>query len=634
MTIGTHRGLNDPVPPGVAVGAPAAAGAPAAPVPAPARPEPAAGAGEPLRAATSPSPGTDPATVSWKWTAGVMFALLVVYGVLQNGLYVSNSDGEYYISVARNLALGRGYLYNGDPVGLVPPGWPIVLAGAMLISPSFAFLGWVPSVLMAAAAGLWFRALLRYTTPARAATVVILAFTLFWGYHSAILLQSEGLFCLLCAAAVLVALQIAEGRPGWWRVGLLALLCAGMVSVRWAGLSTWAIIGAILLSSSGWRWPRERQWAAVVLTLVVTVGTFAGLRAMLRSFGADGSVAAANAPHGDDIISEAPGSSDADGPGVVRNVDTQRLSRDLYAVMPRFGMPVLVERILGAGVWAGTAFWMPAKIAVSSPTIARRVNVFGWGLIIVLGVWAGSLAWRGRWVGLGVLASSFLLVIRWSSANERYLLPIAPLLILGVWWGIDRVAEMRPAWRWWRPTWRAMAAVLIGSVALCNATLWTIDAWIARSPNFYAVHHAGRTAPLVDMAKYLGERGLKDGELAVSPLYININRPAANSFGVRVMNVLTDRTIRIVPRDVCEYAPNDELPAWAAERGVRYYLYLPPVSPWRVWHWRMPWLQRRETGQTDIPTNPHWELYELRDGRSIRIDVPPTGARVTRLPGL
>jgi len=651
MTIGTHRSFNEPTPKSVALSAPAPAPAPAiAPTPdddpRPAEAASAASAAtEPSRATDLPPAPLDPESVPWTWAAGVMLALLGLYGILQNGLFVSNSDGEYYISVARNIALGRGYQYNGQPVGLVPPGWPLVLAGAMRVSGSFAFLTWVTAVLMVAAGGLWFRALLRWTTPRRAAIVTLLGFTLFWGYHSAILLQSEALFCALLAWAVLLALQVAEGRPGWWRVAVLVLLCAALVSVRWAGVLTWAVVGAILLS--GEIVPRaNRRWAAAVLTAAATIGAFVGIRHGLRQLGADAAPAtvatstSTTLPAGAVVVeevSEAPGSPDGDGPGVVRNVDTDKLSRDLYDIMPSSGLPLLRERLGAAGVWAGTAFWMPAKVAVSDRRIAAVVNVFGWGLIAVMGVWAVSLARRRQWVGLGVLAYGLMLVVRWSSANERYLLPLAPLLILGVWWGMERAAALRPAvesWPWWRPTCRALAAALIGSVALCNATLYGIDAYIARSSHFYDLHHGGRTRPLVDMAAYLTGRDLRDGELAVSPLYININRPAANSFGIRVMNVLTDRTIRTVPRQVCEGEPNDALLAWAGERGVRYYLYYPPVSPWRVWHFRMPWLQRMVTGETAIPNNPHWVLYALEDGRAVKVDPPPSGDWPTRLPGL
>ena len=67
---------------------------------------------------------------------------------------------------------------------------------------------------------------------------------------------------------------------------------------------------------------------------------------------------------------------------------------------------------------------------------------------------------------------------------------------------------------------------------------------------------------------------------------------------------------------------------------MRYYLYYPPVSPWRVWHFRMPWLQRMVTGETAIPNNPHWVLYALEDGRAVKVDPPPSGDWPTRLPGL
>ena len=70
------------------------------------------------------------------WLIGVAI-LAVVYLLLQNGKWCSGPDTAFYISVARNLALGRGFNFNGAVVGRIPPLWPAVLAAGMKVSTSF-----------------------------------------------------------------------------------------------------------------------------------------------------------------------------------------------------------------------------------------------------------------------------------------------------------------------------------------------------------------------------------------------------------------------------------------------------------------------------------------------------------------
>src|SRR5262245_34928361 len=66
--------------------------------------------------------------------------LLTMYLLLANPYWVPGGDSEVYTAIARNLAAGKGYTFNGLPVSMVPPGWPWFLAAAMKISPTFLFL--------------------------------------------------------------------------------------------------------------------------------------------------------------------------------------------------------------------------------------------------------------------------------------------------------------------------------------------------------------------------------------------------------------------------------------------------------------------------------------------------------------
>src|SRR3954463_5075367 len=63
--------------------------------------------------------------------------LFFIYGLLQNPYWVPAGDSELYTAVARNLAIGQGYTFNGQPVAITPPGWPWMLAAVMKLTPYF-----------------------------------------------------------------------------------------------------------------------------------------------------------------------------------------------------------------------------------------------------------------------------------------------------------------------------------------------------------------------------------------------------------------------------------------------------------------------------------------------------------------
>ena len=74
---------------------------------------------------------------------------------------------------------------------------------------------------------------------------------------------------------------------------------------------------------------------------------------------------------------------------------------------------------------------------------------------------------------------------------------------------------------------------------------------------------------------------------------------------------------------------------WLLSKGVRYYLWQPPISPWRVWHFRMPWLEKSRTGHTAEVDTSGWQLFRLNDDRTVtQLALPQRCEPVTRVPGL
>ena len=64
-------------------------------------------------------------------------------------------------------------------------------------------------------------------------------------------------------------------------------------------------------------------------------------------------------------------------------------------------------------------------------------------------------------------------------------------------------------------------------------------------------------------------------------------------------------------------------------------MHVPPVIPWRVWHFRSAWLQEWMTAQPVTRFNPYFELYEFyRDG-TIKIDIPDIeNVEIRHVPGI
>jgi hypothetical protein len=71
--------------------------------------------------------------------------------------------------------------------------------------------------------------------------------------------------------------------------------------------------------------------------------------------------------------------------------------------------------------------------------------------------------------------------------------------------------------------------------------------------------------------------------------------------------------------------------------NVKYFLYQPDVSPWRLFHFRVSWLQELMTDQPATDTSAGWRLYRIppEEGDADRVrDLPQIKNWPTRVPGL
>ena len=607
-----------------------------------------------------PHRADSPRAGHWRATLLVAGVVLGAYLLLLNPFWTPGGDSELFLAVARSILRGGGYSYNGKPVAIAPPAWPYVVAGTLWLSPTFLLVKAVTLTLMAASFVLAHRVLLRLGPPAWAAWAACVAAVFVPVYSLTFWLHTEPLFCCLAWGATLCAVRVAEDRRRTWSLLGLLLLCAGMAATRWTSGLQWGIVVAVLLG--GWRptWRRpgggglERRVAlglslSGVITVLVFLLLFFGLPAVAGAF-------------------ETPTTPP---PLPVTQQDPENETPDLISNDIFRGLGFWEERghrLAQAGQWPAWTLWYPTRFAGGLAKVDLVPLAVGWVvlLLLMLTAWDAFFGRRdvgrwplGRYVWTALVGYIFLLVLVWPLPNARYLVPVAPLLVLGTLHGCRGLGErlQRPRVGVW------LGRVFLASLVVVNGVMFAVDATIQRSGDailggnpqrYYAHYEAGLHVSLLQAVGYLREHGVKDRQVAVSERYFNLNRMRFSKGGPRNAVMLLDRDV-VTPSMYYSFPPG-EIPGrlfrigvvdpggfrqWAKERGIEFYLYQEPSEPWRLWHFRVPAsLERRLAGPSDeegIGDGPSfgWRLYTAEDdfAKPVNLDDLPFPIP-TRLPGL
>ncbi len=562
----------------------------------------------------------------------LMAGLTVAYLLLQNGYWVRAGDGEVYLAIGRSLLRGEGFVYNGNPVGLVPPGWPAILAVAMWVSPAFGFLKLIPMASLLVFYACMYRICRRFAGPAACAVAVGMTAFLYPILPLSFWFHSDGAFCGIAGLALLLAVQIGEGRDGWGRIALLCGLMAASISVRWQGIIWWPLVGGALLGGrrwSGWRFflaepdrrnPArriDRQWVAVGVTLLVTLATFVALRHMLRV-----------AP---DEINRRYNTFMAENYGL-RN-KTEPVGLDVY-----WGRFLDTKSWLSSLLWEMAARSRPTRELADEMAVAALVPMVA-GLAVCV--------WRRQWLWLGAVGYCLVLIVDWTHPIARYIAPIAPLLLLAAWigvrdplaWGADWLDRQlrRPARlgvfrrlprRWPRVVPYGFLAAMASSVVLFNGAMYAMEVRIARSGDrFEKLYDAGFDDSRARIGAWLRLNAPADMEVASTVYTFTGDGPGRKTLGPRRVAVfLADRPVMDAP-DAMSYLPSRSLIDWAAANNVRYYLFQGRTT--RFLHFRhAPW---DPPPPADMDMD--WHLYLFHRGRATEIFVDNPIAP-TAVPGL
>ncbi|MCP4529655.1 MAG: hypothetical protein GY831_00425, partial [Delftia sp.] len=280
----------------------------------------------------------------------------------------------------------------------------------------------------------------------------------------------------------------------------------------------------------------------------------------------------------------------------------------------------LLRRWHSAGTWLSRLFWPPASGLGRFPPAPAAANALGWLLIALLAVWLPATVRQCQWLwGVAWLLCGLFVVI-WSRPVPRYLAPMAPMIVLGLWHGLDKLLAASRSPRRQKVAGAVMGA-LLASIVVCNGAILAVSIVVARSPDYVTRCQAGEHAELIGVARVLEAKEVKRGEFAISASYEDPNRRGRSDFALRIVKILTGHGALIPPR----LHDREEMLAWAKAAKFRYLLIRPEGKQvTRAWHFRL----------GDSAGLPYYELLELTDAGPRTLPLPRVVDGVGRVPGL
>ncbi|HEY8666237.1 MAG TPA: glycosyltransferase family 39 protein [Tepidisphaeraceae bacterium] len=443
--------------------------------------------------------------------AGLMF----LYLLSLNGQWHIEPDSALYLTIARNLALGRGYTYHGLPHHLAYPGLPWLIAGTFRIFGVGVL--WPAHVLMLlcgiGAVFLTYRLFHLHADRATATVITCLYGVSELALRYSIELRNDMPFLLGVLAALVgyeAAARYLESRQRHNLTGVdpestaasidapatdapspratprtidLVLLPIGLAITYVMRPTMWVFIPLVVLAFL-WQVTRRRRWLQLSLVAALAIAViiiFFTLR---------------NGDYEDDMV------------GIFTS--SARLSTTMSRSWNEY-IPQIIRSVPAAAF--GHEVW--------------RMNVFA--CVVLLGLGAALARRRPLW-GLWVAACTGMLLI--TLPRDRYFLPVLPLLACGWWFGIRWLNQRLPG--------RAGNFVCIVMLALwvcpnfvraCNGVFQQ-----RRTP-FLASYKSGRFPALIQLSGAI-KQATAENAIILSP----------NKWG-RILTYFSDRNV-LVMREV------------------------------------------------------------------------------------
>lgn len=386
------------------------------------------------------------------------------------GRWWPTPDSALYLGLARSLASGEGYRFNGQVCNSVTPGLPMILAG---LRRAFGQGCWAPNLFMAVcgvgALALIYWGINRLSDRLTALMVTLccaFSYTFFFNCHR-ILTDAPG--TVLFWATFCVCLRASRGRL-WW-LPAVAVLTAATVTVRAPAVLMLAPLAIGLLVQR----PEKGRRGRHLLLAGVLLGTMLAVLALLYMLARHGA---------------------GDMPLYVRLVSRLR-PLSPWTIGQRVGRGIL--ELPHAMVEMFTS--QDTFVVVAAPALV---------CMVIGGV---SLWRRGQRVPFIVVAlyvCGLSAVGAARGVRPRYLLPAQPLFAyLTIQGLVCTVAALRrwrgkqPSPSLYRKTAMAFTAVVVianGPRLLRNAVYYS---YLSYTPRYYQVIRSGRYAELVELSEII-----------------------------------------------------------------------------------------------------------------------------------
>jgi hypothetical protein len=289
--------------------------------------------------------------------------------------------------------------------------------------------------------------------------------------------------------------------------------------------------------------------------------------------------------------------------------------------------------LASVGSWVSGMLWPPAESVRNVGSMRLYANIVGWVPFFAMAYWAFGEAGRRRWIWIGMIVFCLVLATMRATPVGRYFALIAPLIVLGAWLGFERLGDLGAAKAGLpRRLVHAVPALFVASILIVNLPLYGINVWVVRSPDFSQQVLAGQFDAYARLAAWMREHQIQDGVVSVGVASQGKGRISPINILTRNIDLLTGGVI--LAKTGHEGMSYGQMIRTARAKNIDYYLYLPPINPWRIWHFRVPWLQEFVTGKPAGEATPYVELYDLRGEVPQLIELPSSPGPLRRIPGL
>ena len=321
------------------------------------------------------------------------------------------SDSVTYIEGAKSIVAGDGYVIEGDPITVRPPGYSYILTVAMMLGLDSILAFKALNIVLGAAALLAFFYSMRGIIPTvEAMLLVLLTGVMFpWIYYSHTIL-SDIMFALVIALFLIVTMKYQAGEKLWTLI-FLTIITAMAPLVRYAGIALFPawFYAVCLFDSRAYRAVRAKNWRRIVLFLALAcVVVIPVVGFLIRNLLLTGSITAYTT-----------------------------------GVNPEYALSLKKLGITEFGLW--TKLWInargylhifviPDQVGIDRtsalPFAIRAGCVALWSL--VLAGWIICVGKR-RWRSVAITFFSYFALLQFNTWYDiRYLLPVLPILLLFV----------------------------------------------------------------------------------------------------------------------------------------------------------------------------------------------------------